>query len=191
MHQQSKTILLGSKSPRRKELLQALHIDFKVVSINCDENFSESLPLAEVAEFLANKKSKAYEFPLSENEILITADTVVIVENEILNKPENESHAELMLQKLSGKKHQVISGICLRSASKKQSFSVETQVYFKHLSTEEIDFYINKYRPFDKAGAYGIQEWLGYMAVEKIEGSYSNVVGLPTSQIFKALAEFY
>ena len=184
----SKTkLILASNSPRRKELLAGLDIPFEVhVLQGVDESYPDSLPSEQVAEFIATQKAKAYE--VNPDEIVITADTVVVVDDEILGKPVDEEDAKDMLRKISGKSHHVITGVCLKGYDKQKSFSVDTEVTFKELHDAEIDYYIKHYRPFDKAGAYGIQEWIGYIGVTSIQGSYFNVVGLPVQRIYNELS---
>lgn len=184
-------IVLASNSPRRQELLHELGIDFEIRIRPVDESYPEHLTMHDVALYLCEKKAMAFsESELGKNELLITADTIVCFEDEILNKPLDRQHAIEMLQKLSGKKHAVITGVCLKSVEKIHSFFDSTDVYFRKLSTEEIEFYVDRFKPFDKAGAYGIQEWIGCAAIEKIEGSYFNVVGLPTARLYEELLRF-
>jgi septum formation protein len=183
-------IILASQSPRRKQLLADLGYTFSQVSKDLDESFSAELPFKKVAEFLACKKADGFHADLQPNDLLITSDTTVCLEQEILNKAANTEEAIIMLQKLSGTNHEVITGVCLSSIEKRISFSVSTKVFFKELSISEIEYYIENYRPFDKAGAYGIQEWIGFIGVEKIEGSYFNVMGLPVKQLHEAIMEF-
>lgn len=184
------SIILGSQSPRRKELLQGMDIPFSVRVIETDETYPQSLNAHDVAEFLAVEKGKAHLSQLNENELVITSDTVVICENEILGKPKDRPQAIAMLQKLSGKSHAVVTGVCLTTKQKTVSFSDTTTVHFKTLSEEQINYYINTYKPFDKAGGYGIQEWIGYVGISAIEGSYFNVMGLPVARLFDVLEEF-
>lgn len=183
-------IILGSNSPRRNELLAQLGFEFTKVSITCDEYFSPDMAVGEVAEYLANKKSMAYP-RLQDSDILITADTVVISEGIILNKPADRAEAIHMLSTLSGKEHSVQTGVCIRSAAKQESFTSETVVKLRKISKEDIAHYIDIYKPYDKAGAYGIQEWFGLALVESISGSFYNVVGLPTDQLYKRLKNDY
>ena len=178
-------LLLGSNSPRRNELLKQMGFDFKKVSIHCEETF-EGIQTREVAKFLAEKKSKAYA-QLQINELLITADTVVVLGNQILNKPASSLEATQMLTQLSGKPHQVITGVCLRTLDKTISFDVLTEVVMDNMSNQEIDYYVRKYQPFDKAGSYGIQEWLGLTKIDSIIGCFYNVVGLPCNELYKRL----
>jgi septum formation protein len=183
-------IILASQSPRRRELIKGLDIPFEIAeSYDCEEDFPQTLPADEVAGFLAEKKSYAYPKQLDEHEVLITADTIVKCKGEFFGKPQNRQHAIEMLQKLSGQKHEVITGTCLRSLSKKKTFSVSSYVFFYDLTLPEITYYIDRYMPLDKAGAYGIQEWIGYTGIEKIEGSYYNIMGLPVSQLWKELQQ--
>ena len=182
--------ILGSNSPRRKEILKEIGLDFSVYPSNIDENFNKEMKLENIGVFLAEKKANAIKNELKENDILITADTTVIHTNELLSKPENTLEAKEMLNKLSGKSHKVITGVCLLSKNKKCTFSCETIVTFNNLEIKEIEFYINKFKPFDKAGSYGIQQWIGLIGIEKIEGSYTNVVGLPASMLYTKLKKF-
>lgn len=184
-------LILASNSPRRKELLSGLDIEYdtRVIS-DVDETFPESIPLEEVAVYLAEKKASVYISELKHKELLITADTVVLIDNIILGKPANEEESAKMLLALSDRTHKVITGVSLTSSEKQVSFSDISLVTFGNLIDEEVDYYVSKYKPFDKAGAYGIQEWIGYIAVEKIEGSYYNVMGLPVFKLFKELKKF-
>lgn len=182
-------LILASKSPRRQELLRSLEVDFEIKTKEVDESFPNTIPVSEVAEYLAVKKSEAFK-DLKENELVITSDTTVLNEGHILNKAETAEEAFEMIQSLSGKTHQVITGVCLRSFNKKVSFSETTKVTFRALEATEIKHYIQKYKPFDKAGAYGIQEWIGMIGIEKIEGDFYNVMGLPLHQLYKQLLSF-
>ena len=186
----NKKIILGSKSPRRKELLEGICVDFSIRTKDTDESFPESLNVIEVPLFIANNKALALIDDLSNDEIVICADTVVIVEETILGKPLDENDAVYMLKLLSGKTHQVITGVVIASKIKNKSFSVTTEVTFKDLSDDEIKFYIENYKPYDKAGGYGIQEWIGYIGVTSIKGSYFNVVGLPIHEVYHELNDF-
>jgi septum formation protein len=186
----NKKIILGSKSPRRKELLEGICVDFSIRTKDTDESFPESLNVIEVPLFIANNKALALIDDLSNDEIVICADTVVIVEETILGKPLDEKDAVYMLKLLSGKTHQVITGVVIASKIKNKSFSVTTEVTFKDLSDDEIKFYIENYKPYDKAGGYGIQEWIGYIGVTSIKGSYFNVVGLPIHEVYHELNDF-
>ena len=184
-------IILASNSPRRKELLSGLDIDYETRVIpDVDESYPNSLQIEDVAVYLAEKKASAYQPELKDKELLITADTVVLLENKILGKPANEEESATMLRVLSSKTHKVITAVCLTSTEKQVSFSDTSLVTFGKLIDAEIDYYVSKYKPFDKAGAYGVQEWIGYMAVERIEGSYYNVMGLPVFKVYKELKEF-
>ncbi len=182
-------VILASKSPRRKDLLTALGVDFKVKEqTNQDESYPETLQGAEIVEFLAKQKSSSFE--TKENELIISADTIVCVENKVLGKPNNEYEAKEMLKLLSGKTHQVFTGVCLKTKEKQRVFSVTSSVTFSSLSDEEIDFYIKNFQPFDKAGAYGIQEWIGFIGIQSISGSYWNVMGLPLQRLYQELKKF-
>jgi septum formation protein len=178
-------IILASNSPRRRELLAGLGIDFEVkVLPDIEENYPESLSVKDIAEYIASEKASAYKNQMADNDLIITADTVVIVDDKVLGKPADAADAAEMLRLLSGKKHQVITGVCLTTKAEQRRFSVVTDVTFKQLTNEEICYYIETYRPFDKAGAYGIQEWIGYVGVTGIDGSYYNVMGLPIQRIY-------
>lgn len=183
-------IVLASKSPRRQYLLKELGINFEVKTKDVNEDFPDTLKAQEIPLYLCEKKANAFKEELTENTILITADTVVWVNNQVLNKPQNYADAVRMLKLLSGKKHEVYTGVCISSKHKTKSFYVVTNVYFKNLSDVEIDFYIKNYNPYDKAGAYGAQEFIGYIAIEKIEGSYFNVMGLPIKEVYEELLAF-
>ena len=180
--------ILASNSPRRKELLAGLGLDFEVRVIQgVDESYPASLPAAEVAQYIAEKKADAYRAAMAPDELIITADTVVIVGDDILGKPKDEADAVRMLREISGRTHQVTTGVSLLTATQQRSFSVTTDVTFKALTDEEIQHYVTHYRPFDKAGAYGIQEWIGYIGVTGLHGSYYNVMGLPVQRIYSEL----
>ena len=184
-------VILASNSPRRKELLAGLGMPFEVrVLQDIDESYPEDLPVAEVALHIAGKKADAYRAIVRDDELIITADTVVIVDDEILGKPVDEADAVRMLRLLSGRTHQVTTGVCLLTATQERRFAVTTDVTFKALSDEEIHYYVNTYKPFDKAGAYGIQEWIGYIGVTCLHGSYYNVMGLPVQRIYEAIRTF-
>lgn len=181
-------LILASNSPRRKELLAGLGLPFEVrVLQDIDESYPDDLPVSEVALYIAGKKADAYRTIVNDDELIITADTVVIVGDEILGKPVDEADAERMLRQLSGRIHQVTTGVCLLTASQERSFAVTTDVTFKELSDEEIRYYVTTYKPFDKAGAYGIQEWIGYVGVTCLHGSYYNVMGLPVQRIYETI----
>lgn len=183
-------IVLASNSPRRRELLAGLGLHFEVkVLPDIEESYPEGLPVTEIAQYIAAEKADSYVETMVSDELLITADTVVVVDDEVLGKPKDAADACRMLRLLSGRKHQVITGVCLLTSTKRKCFSVTTEVTFKNLSDEEITFYVGHYRPFDKAGAYGIQEWIGYIGVTGIDGSYFNVMGLPVQRIYTELAD--
>lgn len=184
-------IILASNSPRRKELLAGLDVDFEVRVIKgIDESYPDSLPTTDIAEYISRKKANAYLRQLAADELLITADTIVVLGSEVMGKPHDEADACRMLRELSGQTHQVITGVTLATTVRQQSFSVVTDVTFKSFTDEEIDYYVSHYKPFDKAGAYGIQEWLGYIGVTALRGSYFNVMGLPVQRIYEALRQF-
>ena len=184
-------IILASNSPRRRELLAGLGVQFDVrVLPGIDESYPPTLPAAETAEYIAQKKAQAYQRVMAADELIITADTVVIVDDEVLGKPADGQEARDMLMKLSGRTHQVITGVCLTSLCQSHHFSVKTDVTFKQLTEREITYYIENYKPFDKAGAYGIQEWIGYIGCTGLHGSYYNVMGLPVQRIYTELQEF-
>ncbi|MDQ3393613.1 MAG: Maf family nucleotide pyrophosphatase [Bacteroidota bacterium] len=182
-------LILASNSPRRKQLLQEAGFTFTVKTQQVTEDYPAEMPLISVAKYLAEKKAMAFNHVL-EDEIVIAADTVVIQDNTFLGKPKDAQEAENMLRLMSGKMHRVITGMCLLDRNKKISFDAATEVYFKNLTTEEINFYIEHYKPYDKAGAYGIQEWIGLIGIEKIVGSYYNVVGLPVQKLYEELWKF-
>jgi nucleoside triphosphate pyrophosphatase len=184
-------IVLASTSPRRKQLLEEMGLQFSVEPVHVEEEFPTDLLPDEIAEFLSRIKAEAFpEDQFKDNTLIITADTVVTLEGKILGKPENKTQAIEILQQLSGKMHEVITGVTFRTKLKQHTFSVSTKVVFKPLDPSEIGYYIDIYKPFDKAGAYGIQEWIGHVAIEKIEGSYFNVMGLPTHQLYRELLMF-
>ena len=183
-------IILGSASPRREELLSDIGLKFSIQSTDKEESFSHSLKEEGIAEFLAKQKSEFLSENLQQNDLLITADTIVSFNNELLNKPGNKEEAFKTLNKLSENTHKVITGVCLKSKNKKVVFSVTTLVTFKALSGDEIHYYINKYNPYDKAGSYGIQDWIGKIGIININGSYTNVVGLPISDLYQHLKLF-
>ena len=184
-------IILASNSPRRKELLAGLDLQFEVrVLQGIDESYPADLPTSKIAEFISKKKADAYVETMADDELVITADTVVILGNEVMGKPHDEADAKRMLGELSGRTHQVATGVTLSTRQRQMSFSVVTNVTFKELSADEIDYYVRTYQPMDKAGAYGIQEWIGYIGVTALEGSYFNVMGLPVQRIYEALKTF-
>ena len=183
-------LILASASPRRRQLLSECGLTFTLADkFECDETFDTSMPCNQVAEYLSTLKSNAYPKSLEANDILLTADTVVIADNRILGKPADRAEAVAMLTMLSGKSHSVITGVTIRTAERTHSFSVESIVNFREITAEEIDYYIDTYKPFDKAGAYGIQEWIGYVAIESIEGSFFNVMGLPVQRLYVELSK--
>ena len=183
-------IILGSASPRRKELLLDIGLRFSIQTTHKEETFSTTIKEEKIAEFLAKQKSEFLSGNLQQNDLLITADTIVSFNNELLNKPRNKEEAFKTLNKLSENTHKVITGVCLKSKNKEIIFSVTTLVTFKALSDDEIYHYINKYDPYDKAGAYGIQDWIGKIGIININGSYTNVVGLPISELYQHLKLF-
>lgn len=183
-------IILASKSPRRQELLASLGIQFSVKTKEVEEIYPEELPKEQVPVYLAELKAKAFQHDLQEKDLLITADTVVCLHNEILGKPADYNDAYNMLTKLSGKEHQVITGVCLTSATKSAAFYAVSDVEFKALTHDEIDYYIREFGPFDKAGSYGIQEWIGAIGITNIKGSFYNVMGLPIQKLYQNILSF-
>lgn len=181
-------ILLASQSPRRKELLSNLGFDFEVVKIDCEEILPENIETGKAAAYLSELKAKTFE-KLGDGEILITADTVVAIDNQFLGKPANDEEAGKMLRSLSGKTHQVYTGITVKTSDKTITQTDVANVEFDEISDEEIDFYIKNYKPFDKAGSYGIQEWLGMAKIKKINGSFYTIMGLPTHLVYKILSD--
>lgn len=184
-------IILASNSPRRRELLGGLGLPFEVkVLPDIEESYPNDLTVSQIAEFISTEKAAAYRELMADNDLIITADTVVIVGNEVMGKPVDAADARRMLKKLSGVTHQVTTGVCLTTKTNQRHFSVTTDVTFKQLTDEEINHYIEVYKPYDKAGAYGIQEWIGYVGVTCLHGSYFNVMGLPVQRIYNELATF-
>ena len=184
-------IILASKSPRRQELLRGMGVDFEILTKETPENYPADLPLDEVPKYLSLQKSLAFsDEELPADYLLITSDTVVICKGEILGKPKDREDAIRMLKLLSGKTHHVVTGFTVRSAQKTESFAVRSNVTFAQLDAEEIDYYIEHCKPFDKAGAYGIQEWIGYVGISGLEGSFYNVMGLPTRKLYQCLKGF-
>lgn len=184
-------IVLASNSPRRKELLQRMGVNFKVRTLfGIDESYPDSLRGEDIVRYVSRNKAQAYRSSMAPNELLITADTIVYVEGEVMGKPKTAEQAKEMLHKLSGKSHQVITGVTIVTADRTEDFGVTSQVKFAEITDEEINFYVDNYLPFDKAGAYGIQEWIGIVAVEEIKGSYFNVVGLPVQRLYQKLKTF-
>ena len=184
-----KKIILASNSPRRKELLGGLDIPFEVITINgLDESFSEDLKGEEIPLFLSEKKSEAYsEFWIKPETVVITADTIVWMNDKVLGKPKSREEALEMLRSMSGKSHYVYTGVCVRSAEKKVSFVCSSEVRFANLDETEIEYYVDKYQPYDKAGSYGVQEWIGYIGVEHINGSFYNIMGLPIQRLYTVM----
>ncbi|MFI3268185.1 MAG: Maf family nucleotide pyrophosphatase [Rikenellaceae bacterium] len=183
-------IILASRSPRRSELLKGLDINFSVAdNFEVDELYPESLDKTQVALYLSKLKADGYPFEIGENDVVITADTVVLNNKNILGKPKDKNGAIEMLKSLSGKTHSVITGVTIKTKFKTESFDASTKVTFADLNDQEIDYYIEKYKPYDKAGSYGIQEWIGYVAIEHIEGSFYNVMGLPIHSLYNYLRE--
>lgn len=181
-------ILLASQSPRRKELLSSLGFDFEVVKIDCEEILPENIEIEKAAAYLSELKADAFR-KLENDEVLITADTVVAIDNQILGKPKDEADAKNMLQKLSGKTHQVFTGISIKTSDKTITETDVADVEFDRISQEEIEFYLKNYKPFDKAGSYGIQEWLGMAKIKNMTGSFYTIMGLPTHLVYKILKE--
>ena len=184
-------VILASNSPRRRELLAGLGLQFEVrVLADIDENYPPTLPATQIAKYIAHKKAEANRAIMAENEMIITADTIVVVDDMVMGKPTDNADAIRMLSTLSGKTHKVITGVCITTLNKQTVFDVTTGVTFKTLTDEEINYYITHFHPTDKAGAYGIQEWIGYIGVTGLEGSYYNVMGLPVQRIYDELCEF-
>ena len=187
----AKKIILASNSPRRRELLAGLDISFEVKVIpGIDESYPEDLPAVEVPQYISKAKADAYLGMIDDDTMVITADTVVVLDDEILGKPVDDDDARRILHKLSGKTHQVITGVCLTSLDKQHVFAVTTGVTFKQFTEQEIDYYVSHYHPLDKAGAYGIQEWIGHIGVTALNGSYFNVMGLPVQRIYMEMQDF-
>ncbi len=184
-------LILASQSPRRRQLLSDCGLEYELAErYEVEELFPATMEADEVPVYLSRLKSEGYPAELAENDILLTADTVVIVDRQILGKPADEAEAYAMLRTLSGRAHRVTTGVTLRSKDRTESFAVQSDVYFRALTDEEIDYYVERYRPMDKAGSYGIQEWIGYVGIERIDGSFYNVMGLPVQRVYAALAEF-
>ncbi|MBQ8462718.1 MAG: septum formation protein Maf [Prevotella sp.] len=182
-------VVLASNSPRRRELLGGLGVPFEVkVLPDIEENYPADLPVAQIAEYIAREKADAYRPVMADDDLIITADTIVVVDDQVLGKPADAADASRMLHMLSGRTHQVITGVCLTTKTLQRHFSVTTDVTFKSITDEEIDYYVTRYQPFDKAGAYGIQEWIGYIGVTSLSGSYFNVMGLPVQRIYVELS---
>lgn len=186
----NKKLILASQSPRRKQLLAEMGLQFDVIVKSVDETFGDDLKLQEVALHIARQKAEAFDHEIDNNTIVITADTIVCLDDKILNKPTDRTDAVRILKMLSGNKHTVISAVCLFSNEKEKYFFVATDVYFRHLTDEQINYYLDNYKPYDKAGSYGIQEWIGLIGLDKIVGSYHNVMGLPTAELYLELMAF-
>lgn len=183
-------LLLASKSPRRRQLLSELGYPVEFIQLDVDEHTSAGIPAAETAELLARRKAEACPAEqITDDSVLIAADTVVVLDDNVLGKPADRSQAKAMLRSLSGRSHSVFTGVCLRTKERTLSFTERTDVHFKPLSEEEIAYYIDHYRPFDKAGAYGIQEWIGMIGISRIEGCYYNVMGLPVARLYEHLKQ--
>lgn len=182
-------LILASASPRRRQLLLGLDLPVEVTSTDVDETPPTGMPIDQVAEHLALKKANAYRGPLAGDQVLITADTTVIVDDHLLNKPADTAEAVGMLTMLAGRTHRVVTGVCLRTSDQVVSFSDIAEVTFSALTPEEIAYYVDRHKPFDKAGAYGVQDWIGYAAVERIEGSFYTVMGLPLHRVYRTLNE--
>ena len=180
-------IILGSQSPRRKELMAGLNLKFEVVEIDVEENYSNQYSGVDIPMYLAEKKANAYKPQMDEQTMLITADTIVWHQGKVLGKPVDREDAFRMLQTLSGKTHQVITGVCISTQQRKKTFHVISEVRFTHITETEINYYLDNYKPYDKAGAYGVQEWIGFVGVEHINGSYFNVMGLPVQRLYNEL----
>lgn len=186
----TKKLILGSKSPRRQELLKGLCIDFEIRTKEIDESYPAHLKEESVPLYIAEKKAAAFQKELAENELIITSDTVVCLDGKILEKPKDLSDAKQMIKQLSGNQHTVYSAVCLLSKDKKVSFYDKTDVRFKKLTPEEINFYVEQFKPLDKAGAYGVQEWIGYIGIENMNGSYFTVMGMPMHRLYEELRRF-
>ncbi|MEY4541458.1 MAG: hypothetical protein RLZZ306_3215 [Bacteroidota bacterium] len=190
MLQLNKPLILASNSPRRQQLLRDAGFEFIVKVKDTNEDFPKTMPAKEVPAYLARKKAEAFRQEL-ENEIVLTADTIVVVENEILNKPKDELEASEMLRKLSGRQHQVITGVCVMTQENTETFIDTTEVFFRELTDFEINYYIKTCRPFDKAGAYGVQDFVGMVGIPRMEGSYFTVMGLPVHKVYEALSKYF
>lgn len=186
----TKKIILASSSPRRQEFLKQLNFEFEIKTFDVEEIYPDELKASEITEFLSILKAKPFEGNLNQNEIVITSDTIVWLDDKAIGKPKNSENAIEMLQELSGKTHQVITSFALTSFDKQEVYTEKTEVTFGQLTLQEIEFYINQYHPMDKAGSYGIQDWIGLIAITNISGSYTNVVGLPTHLLYQKLINF-
>ncbi len=185
-----KQLILGSKSPRRSFLLQSLDLDFEVRSIEVEEIYDPQLAPHQVVEYLAELKSKAYTHSLKENEIILCSDTVVVFKNKIIGKPKDADHAKMTIAQLANNTHYVYTGVCIKSTKKESIFHDVSEVTLNPMEEAEIEYYVNKYNPLDKAGAYGIQEWIGYAKIKSIKGSYANIMGLPVHKVYEQLKTF-
>ncbi len=184
-------LILSSNSPRRRELLSGLGLDYEIRVIpDIDESYPSDLPVLEIAKYVSMKKADAYKTTMADDELIITADTIVVLDDKVLGKPHSLDGAKEMLSMLSGRTHHVVTGVCLTTKQKQKSFSVITDVTFKSLTQEEINYYVDRFKPLDKAGAYGIQEWIGYIGVTSIHGSYFNVMGFPVQRFYQELQSF-
>jgi len=181
-----KKIVLASQSPRRRELLKGLDVDFTVINPAAGEDYPDGLKKEEIAVYLAEKKAGSVH-SVDNNNIIIASDTIVCLGDDILNKPAGRTEAIEMINRLSGSRHTVITGVCIRNGNRNSTFFSETEVFFSELETEEIEYYVDTYKPYDKAGSYGIQEWIGFIGIEKIRGSYFNVMGLPVQRLYREL----
>lgn len=188
---QTRRLLLASQSPRRRELITGCGLPYELApKYDCEERYPAELAAEEVPLYLSQLKSRAYPEPLGERDILLTADTVVVLDGEVLGKPRDREDALRMLRRLAGRRHTVVSGVTLRSRQRIHTFDARTSVWLRDLTDEEIAYYVDTYRPFDKAGSYGIQEWIGYVAIERNEGSFYNVMGLPIQKLYTELNKF-
>ncbi|MFR9522949.1 MAG: Maf family nucleotide pyrophosphatase [Rikenellaceae bacterium] len=190
IEQQGIKLILASQSPRRHQLMEGSGLNCEIARFEVDESYPQELEASQVPAYLAQLKSDNYPHELCEGELLITADTVVICQGKILGKPKDEHDARAMLAAISGREHCVVTGVAIRSKDKSRCFACQSLVRFASLSSEEIDYYITRYKPFDKAGSYGIQEWIGYIGIESIEGSFYNVMGLPIQRLYNELNKF-
>ncbi len=187
----TRRLLLATQSPRRRELLTGSGLPYtSVPKYPCEERYPETLPAEEVPLFLSRLKSEAYPEPLAPEEILLTADTVVVAGGRVLGKPRDRADAERMLHDLSGNRHTVVTGVTFRDTTRAHTFGARSEVWFRRLTDEEIGYYVDTYRPYDKAGSYGVQEWIGYVAIERIDGSFYNVMGLPIQKVYTELEKF-
>jgi septum formation protein len=184
-------LLLASGSPRRRELLDKAGFIFRVQPVDVVEDYPDQLSPTEVPEYLAHKKAEAALTFRKENEIVIAADSIVLYQDTLFGKPQTEKQARETLTRLSGSMHQVLTGVVLRSSTKTHAFTTRSQVYFDEIAPDELNYYINRFNPYDKAGSYGIQDWIGWCLIYRIEGSYSNIMGLPVAQLYRALKEYF